>query len=89
MSIGGPLKDISHRHLMGIARIQNQTSASKVELSSYIEENHQLRMKCAKIDEIENCANILMENIEKYKRWNLELEGKVADLMKDNEKLRN
>jgi hypothetical protein len=30
-----------------------------------------------------------MENIEKYKRWNLELEGKVAELMKDNEKLRN
>jgi hypothetical protein len=30
-----------------------------------------------------------MENIEKYKRWNLELEGKVAELMRDNDKLRN
>lgn len=45
----GPLKDISHRQLQGLA-VLNTTG--KAELGPLIEENKQLRIKCAKIDEI-------------------------------------
>jgi hypothetical protein len=85
---GGPLRDISHHHFQGISRIEGATSAITADLSAYIEENKHLRIKCAKIDEIENYANILMENIEKYKRKSHELENRVVDLASENERLR-